>query len=115
MTNLRFVMTGGPGAGKTTTLDALRGRGFHYVPESARAIIRQRKEAGLSPRPALEQFGREMLQVDMAQYCATPVRREPVFFDRGVCEALGFLFFQGAISESEVAARIKEFPYNEMN
>ena len=114
MTNLRFVMTGGPGAGKTTVLHALSVRGFHYVPGSARAIIKQRKEAGLSPRPALQQFGREMLQADMAQYHETPVHRDPVFFDRGVCDALGFLSLHGAISEAEVAARVKEFPYNEV-
>lgn len=114
MRNSRFVMTGGPGAGKTTTLDALAMRGYRYVPDSARAIIRRRKEAGLSPRPALEQFGREMLEADMAQYRETPVHRDPVFFDRGVCDALGFLFLRGVITEAEAAARIKEFPYNEI-
>ena len=45
MTNLRFVVTGGSGAGKTAVLDALAVRGFRYVPDSARAIIKQRKEA----------------------------------------------------------------------
>jgi predicted ATPase len=114
MTNLRFVMTGGPGAGKTTTLGALAVRGFNYVPDSARAIIKRRKEAGLSPRPAAEQFGAEMLKADIAQYHETPVQHDPVFFDRGVCDALGFLFFHGAISTTEVAARVKEFPYNEI-
>jgi predicted ATPase len=112
--NIRFVMTGGPGAGKTTTLDALAMRGFRYVPESARAIIKRRKEAGLSPRPALEQFGTEMLEADMAQYRETPVQHDPVFFDRGVCDALGFLFFRGAISEAEAAVLIREFRYNEV-
>jgi predicted ATPase len=113
MRNSRFVVTGGPGAGKTTTLDALAMRGYRYVPDSARAIIKHRKEAGLSPRPALEQFGREMLEADIAWYRETPVHRDPVFFDRGVCDALGFLFLRGAISEADAAARIKEFPYNE--
>jgi predicted ATPase len=41
MANLRFIITGGPGAGKTTTLEALAERGYYYVPEVARAIIRQ--------------------------------------------------------------------------
>src|SRR6516162_11885472 len=113
MSNLRFVMTGGPGAGKTTTLEALAVRGFRYVPDSARAIIKRRKQAGLSPRPAPEQFGRAMLEADMSQYRETRVQCDPVFFDRGVCDAVGFLFLRGAISQEEAAARIKEFPYNE--
>jgi hypothetical protein len=78
MTNLRFVVTGGPGAGKTTTLEALTERGFLCVPESARAIIKQRKESGLSPRPPLVQFGMEMLNAGIARYRDTAVQNKPV-------------------------------------
>ena len=113
MANLRFVVTGGPGAGKTTTLEALAERGFLCLPESARAIIRQRKAAGLSPRSAPEQFGTEMLNADIAKYRETPVYNQPVFFDRSVWDALGFLYFLGALSEAEVAAYGQEFQYNE--
>jgi predicted ATPase len=114
MRNLRFVITGGPGAGKTATLAALAGRGFHCVPESARAIIKQRKASGLSPRPSPHQFGIEMLKEDIARYGGTPVQHQPVFFDRGVGDSLAFLSLQGAISVTEVAARVKEFRYNEI-
>src|SRR5689334_11738222 len=108
MTNVRFVLTGGPGAGKTTTLEALAARGFCFVPDSARAIIRQRKEAGLSPRPPLVQFGREMLSMDIAQYRSTTVTDTPVFFDRGVGDAVAFLFLQGSLTLAEVKAYITE-------
>ena len=114
MTNWRFVLTGGPGAGKTTTLEALATRGFHSVPDSARAIIRQRMEAGLSPRPPLVQFGREMLRMDIAQYRTTTVADTPVFFDRGVSDAVAFLFLQGALTSAEANAYITEFRYNEL-
>ena len=114
MTNLRFVITGGPGAGKTATLDALAARGFHCVPESARAIIRKRKESGLSPRPSPEHFGAEMLKEDMARYRGTPIENHPVFFDRGVCDALAFLSLYGVTSVAEVEAHVKEFRYNDL-
>ena len=114
MINLRFVITGGPGAGKTTTLNALAARGFQCVPDSARALIKQRKAAGLSPRPSPAQFGAEMLQEDMAQYQRTPVHDDPVFFDRGVCDALGFLYLHGTLSLAQVATYIKTWPYNEV-
>jgi predicted ATPase len=112
MINLRFVITGGPGAGKTTTLEALAVRGFLCIPESARAIIKKRKAFGLSPRPSPDQFGAAMLQEDMARYRGTPVQHDPVFFDRGVCDALAFLYLHRAISLTEVEAQIKEFRYN---
>ena len=50
----------------------------------------------------------------MAQYRDTPVHLDPVFFDRGVCDAVGFLCLRRAISEAEAAAGVKEFPYNEV-
>src|SRR6266446_5928573 len=114
MANLRFVITGGPGAGKTTTLDAIAVRGFQCVPESARAIIKKRKASGLNPRPSPDQFGAEMLQEDMASYRGTPVQNDPVFFDRGVCDSLAFLYLHGVISLAEVEAQVKEFRYNDL-
>ncbi len=46
----RIVLTGAPGAGKTAVLNALASRGYECIPESARAIIRARKERNLSAR-----------------------------------------------------------------
>src|SRR5689334_383100 len=71
MINLRFVITGGPGTGKTTILHALAARGYICAAESARAIIRERLASGLSPRPPLAQFGDEILQRDIARYRET--------------------------------------------
>src|SRR5262245_15103510 len=112
MTNLRFVLTGGPGAGKTTVLEALAARGYRYVPESARAIIRQRLAAGLSPRPPLEQFGRDILRMDITRYRDTPITDAPVFFDRSVVDAVSMLAEHGALSRTEAAAHISAYRYN---
>src|SRR5215831_16873090 len=114
MTNLRFVITGGPGAGKTTILNALAARGYMYAAESARAIIRERLASGLSPRPPLAQFGNEILHRDIARYRETRVTDHPVFFDRGIVDALGILAQQHAISLGEAAAYIRSFPYNKV-
>src|SRR5215831_213604 len=114
MTNLRFVMTGGPGAGKTTILQALAARGYRYAAESARAIIRERLASGLCPRPPLAQFGHAMLQRDIARYRETPVTDHPVFFDRGIVDALGMLHQQHAMSLEEADEYVRSFPYNKV-
>ena len=114
MTNLRFVITGGPGAGKTTLLHALAERGYICVPESARAIIRERLGNGLCPRPPLVQFGHEILQRDIARYRETRVTDHPVFFDRGIVDALGILHQQNAISMEEAEEYVRSFPYNKV-
>jgi predicted ATPase len=112
--NLRFVITGGAGAGKTTVLDALAERGYICVAESARAIIRERLASGVSPRPPLAQFGHEILQRDIARYRETRATDHPVFFDRGIVDALGILDQQHAISLREAEEYIRSFPYNQM-
>ena len=82
--------------------------------ESARAIIRERLAAGLSPRPPLAQFGQEILQRDIARYGETRATDEPVFFDRGIVDAVGLLDEQRALSPGKAATYIRSFPYNKM-
>jgi predicted ATPase len=55
-----------------------------------------------------------MLQTDIAQYHGASAHHEPVFFDRGVCDAVAFLYFHGPLSVAEVATYIREYPYNEV-
>lgn len=112
MKNMRFVVTGGPGAGKTTVLDKLAQDGFVCVPESARAIIKARRTAGLSPRPSAKRFASETLAMDIDNYRQTVVTNQPVFFDRGLVDALGGMASQGALSEQEVDAYLQQYPLN---
>ncbi|EEI6243413.1 ATP-binding protein, partial [Salmonella enterica subsp. enterica] len=42
--NSRIIITGGPGAGKTTLITALEKSGFHCQPESGRAVIKQQMD-----------------------------------------------------------------------
>ena len=40
------VITGGPGLDKTTLIDMLAAQGFHHMPESGHAIIRDQVAIG---------------------------------------------------------------------
>ncbi len=42
----RFVITGGPGSGKTTLIDALAGHGIFSMPEAGRSIIQDQVAIG---------------------------------------------------------------------
>ena len=83
----RIVLTGGPGAGKSTVLDVLQRQGYTTGEDAARSIIRERKAAGLSPRPVPSEFAKQVLDREIATYRS--VTRSPTFLERGVAEAPG--------------------------
>lgn len=110
--NHRFVVTGGPGGGKTTILSALAERGYSFVPESARKIIKERLAAGLWPRPDPVSFAREILSSDIEKYQDASCCDSAMFFDRGVLDALYMLNAENALTRDEIAEYVQYFPYN---
>ncbi len=46
-----YVITGGPGGGKTCLLESLASMGYNYIHDTARQIIKERLAKGLTPRP----------------------------------------------------------------
>ncbi len=96
---MRVVLTGGPGAGKTSVLDELARRGYAVMPDSARAVIAERQQAGLAPRPAPVDFARTVLARDLAQTEASGARL--TFFDRCALEPLGMLAELQALQADE--------------
>lgn len=105
------MIAGGPGAGKTTLLDALAARGYLVMPDTARAIIRARKLRGWSPRPPPAEFAEEILRIDSEKYLAAPINDGPVFFERGVLDALAMLHALGHRADDDVAREVSRFPY----
>lgn len=110
--NHRFVLTGGPGGGKTALLDALEKRGYQVVPESARRIIKERLVAGRSPRPDPVSFAQDIMKSDIEKYRSVAVGEQATFFDRGVPDALYMLNAESALSRAEIANYVQMFPYN---
>lgn len=110
--NHKYVITGGPGGGKTTLLNALAASGYCVMPESARQIIKQRLAAGLSRRPEPVTFARQILSADIKTYQDASSRDYPVFFDRGIPDALCMLAAQNALTSDEIKKYMQEFAYS---
>ena len=109
--NNRFVLTGGPGGGKTTLIEALSDRGYRCVPEAARAIIKARIEAGQSPRPGPKAFAKMIFEADVQNYRATS-SSEVTFFDRSTVDALGMLAESTVMPPTEIEENLRRYPYN---
>ncbi|MBL0968714.1 MAG: AAA family ATPase [Brevundimonas sp.] len=91
--NPRIVITGGPGSGKTTLIEALARRGFETEPEAGRAVIRAQQAAGGNALPWADRsaFAEAMLAHDLAAFERRSDEDEPVFFDRGIPDIIGYL------------------------
>lgn len=88
-----FVLTGGPGSGKSTLIIALGDIGFAGSIEAGRAII---KDQALIDGPALPWknpalFSELMLSWEMRSYRIAAGSEGIHFFDRGVPDIIGYL------------------------
>lgn len=110
--NQRYILAGGPGAGKTTTLQVLRSRGFTCLPDVARTLIQDRLQKGLSPRPDPDEFARSLLQANIDQYDRTLDDGSPIFFDFSIVESLMMMQECGLLTVSEVREHLRMRPYN---
>jgi len=104
--NAYFIITGGPGVGKTTLLEELRRRGFRCVDEVAREIIRRQVKEGGNALPWGDtmRYAELMHQRSVATYReagdgpiddgrinGNPMSGGPIFFDRGIPDTLSYV------------------------
>ena len=110
----KYLFTGAPGAGKTTTLEALKCLGFEFISETAREIIKCRMAQGLPPRPSPQRFAYDCLRTDCAKYDASCPDNSALFYDRGVPDALYMVNNATRLSSTERANYIDKYAYNKM-
>lgn len=87
-----YVFTGGPGAGKTSVITALAAKGFAVVPESGRQIIQEQVASGGAALPWADKtlFRDRMLAAALHDFEQQPADGQPVFFDRGIPDLIGY-------------------------
>lgn len=92
--NERFIIvTGGPGSGKTSLIDALSAAGYAHTTEAGRAILQDQQaiDGPALPHKSAELFAEMMLCWELRSYREVEQSRGPVFFDRGVPDVIGYL------------------------
>ncbi len=106
------VITGAPCSGKTTVINALGGKGFRVVPETARAIIDDQLARGQSLaeiRSDVLAFERHILMEKIRTEHQLPVN-ETIFLDRAVPDSIAY-FLHAGLDPDEPAKASQRFKY----
>ena len=108
-----FVISGGPGSGKTTVLERLQTLGFCAAPEVARQIIREQVEFDGSALPwrNREAYTRLMLERSIESYLAHAGQTASVFSDSGIPDTLGYARLIGLADDSFIRDACRLYRY----
>lgn len=109
-----FVVTGGPGSGKSALIDALKRAGYARSVEAGRAIIQDQVAIGGAALPWSDpmMFAELMLSWEMRSYQIAGRLAGRVFFDRGVPDVVGYLHLVGLPVPAHVDKAAKTYRYN---
>lgn len=109
-----FVLTGGPGSGKSTLVEALGKAGYARSTEAGRGVIQDQVAMGGRALPWDDRplFTELMLSWDIRSYRVAEAAPGLVFFDRGVPDVVGYLRLIGLPVPAHMQKAAKTFRYN---
>ncbi|WP_233493051.1 AAA family ATPase [Chromobacterium sp. ATCC 53434] len=111
-----LVLTGGPGAGKTSLSTMLQGIGYPTLDEAGRAIIQDQQRIGGSALPWVDPraFAEQMLGWDMRNFRHAERAAGPVFLDRGIPDVIGYLELSGLAVPAHMEKAAGVFRYDKI-
>lgn len=110
----RFLITGGPGSGKSTLIDALTAQGFAHTGEAGRAIIKDQVAINCKALPWQNPsaFAELMLCWEMRSYNQAAQFMGKVYFDRGLPDIIGYLRLVRLPVQHHIARAAELMRYN---
>jgi len=108
-----YVITGGPGSGKTSLINALAAQGHTVFEEVSRRLIRQQQQLphGVLPWHNLDQFATLALEAMQHQFIQASAQYQPSFFDRAIPDIVGYLQCAGLPINNTLTTALKQFIY----
>lgn len=112
-TDRLIVITGGPGSGKTSLIEALAASGHAVRPEAGRAIIRDQQVIDGRGLPWVDPalFAELMLAADLRSHAEALAGRGRVLFDRGLPDIAGYLSLCGLPVPAHVERAARRLRY----
>ena len=111
-----YVITGGPGSGKTTTVNLLKDRGYKTTIEHARHYIDSQKVSGKTVEEIRKNqlaFQQGILDMQVAQEQALSPD-ETVFLDRAIPDALAYYRFLKLPEDEKLQKALRQAAYKKV-
>lgn len=110
-----YVVTGGPGMGKTALLNELERLNCTCVEESGRKIIIDELQCGGKALPWEDRalFARAMFNCALKDFKTHETSLAPVCFDRGIPDVIGYLKLCGLPVPEDMLSASKALRYNQ--
>src|SRR5579864_6196492 len=115
-TNGFFVITGGPGAGKTTLIQELQKRFFTCIPEVAREIIKEQvaMQGDALPWKNKVLYLQMMFDRSVDSYkAAAKIKNSTIFFDRGIPDSITYAKIIGFEKTEAMEHEASHYRYNQ--
>ena len=108
--NQKYIITGGPGTGKTSIINELSKRSFYCVKENARDIISSRNN-DINLINSYVDYENKIAEFRTKSYIKTP-NNQICFFDRSVFDCLAYLKIKNLKLSSQIKENIKICNFN---
>jgi predicted ATPase len=111
-----YVITGGPGAGKTTTVNLLSARGYKITIEHARHYIDTQRQNGKTVeeiRRNQKEFQLSVLEMQIKQEAGLSPD-ELVFLDRAIPDALAYYRFLHLTEDKQLLKALESVSYKKI-
>jgi len=111
-----YVLTGGPGAGKSTSIADIEKRGHTVAPEMARRLFQEKMDRGedLSDiKNHMEEFQHIILARQLEMESGLP-EDKTIFFDRGLGDQIAYYRFFNLKEDDELRAALDMAKYKKI-
>jgi len=111
----RLVITGGPGAGKSSLVDALAAQGWRVFAEAGRAtmLLQEAVDGPAHPSRDPAAYAEAMLLWDMRSFQESLAATTHCIFDRGIPDTIGYLRLIGRPVPQHMLRAAKRMPYDD--
>jgi len=109
-----YVITGGPGVGKTTLIKELFLRGYKFVPEVAREIIRTEisNNGDALPWKDAKKYSGLILENSVRDFLKYMNVSDACFFDRGIPDTYGYEILMNFEIDMNLLEAVRKYRYN---